>query len=414
MKKTAGIAFDIGTTTIAAALAEPGSGRIIRGISLPNPQGRWGADVLARVAAIRQDPGLLAEMSRAVAAACNEAISALAPGEPVVELSAAGNPVMEHIFLNISPIVFAGPPFRPVFKQAVRVEAGQLGVDAAPGALVYVFPLIGGFVGGDTVAVITALGLLNEAAPTLAIDIGTNSEIVLAVNGALYATSAAAGPAFEGGGIACGMTARPGAIAGVTINNDNVVLDVIGNAAPTGICGSGLIDAAAALLEAGVIDCHGRIKGSAEVSTNIGNRIKEREDGNVFVLYRGARAEIALTQADIRALQNAKAAIRAGVSILLSKAGITAEGLGKVYLAGAFGGNLRKEALARIGLLDPAWPAWQGGVNSVGDAALLGAAGVIGSEEKKREAETVASMVKYVALSGSSRFEREFLKEMNF
>lgn len=411
MKPGAGIALDIGTTTIAAASVEPGTGRIIATVAVPNPQAAWGADVLSRVAAIGHSPALLSEMSRALITACNGAIETLLPGAAASEVCAAGNSVMEHIMLGISPAVFAAPPYRPSFKTAKRLPCNQLGLSAAAGAAAYIFPLIGGFVGGDTTAVVLALGLHREEGQTLTLDIGTNNEIVLTARGLAHAAAAAAGPAFESGGIRDGMTARPGAISGVKIENDAVSIEVIGNATPAGICGSGLIEAAAAMLKAGIIDRTGRIRGRAEIATNLGNRIVEGADGNSFTLYRGAKREISLTQQDVRSLQTAKAAIRAGVSILIAKAGIDAGEIDKVYLAGAFGSNLNKEALCTIGLLAPKWLAR---VSFVGDAALTGVAGTVGSEDKKNEAESAASMVKYVALSGSPRFEREFLKEMNF
>lgn len=407
----AGIALDIGTTTIAAASVEPGTGRIIGAISLPNPQAAWGADVLSRVEAIRRNPALLPEMSGALIGACNEAIHALLPDTAAIEVTVAGNSVMEHILLGISPLVFAAPPYKPAFKKAVRVPCGKLGIAAAQDAEVYVFPLIGGFVGGDTTAVALALGLHREEEPTLTIDIGTNSEIVLTANGIIYAASAAAGPAFESGGIKDGMTAAPGAISGIRMTEDAVSLETIGNATPAGICGSGLVAAAAAMLDAGVMDSTGRINDRIEIATNIGNHIVERDGANAFILYRGAKKVVSLTQADIRSLQTAKAAIKAGISILIAKAGLTAGEIRKVYLAGAFGSNLKKEALCRIGLLAPEWLPL---VRFVGDAALIGAAEAVGSEDKKNEAELAASMVKYMALSGSPRFEREFLKEMNF
>ncbi|MBI5562942.1 MAG: DUF4445 domain-containing protein [Deltaproteobacteria bacterium] len=406
-----GVAFDLGTTTIAAALAELDSGRIIEARSMPNPQIRWGADVLSRVAAIKADPGLLSEMSSSAVAACNELVRGLSPEAPPAGITVAGNTVMEQILLGISPVPLASPPYRPVSKKAVRVDAQRIGLIAAPGASVYVFPLIGGFIGGDAVAVILALGLHKEREPALAVDIGTNSEIILAAGGGLYAASAAAGPAFEAGGVRDGMTAVPGAIAGVRVEGDELRLEVIGGAAPKGICGSGLIDAAAAFLDAGMIDPTGRIVGPDEAASNLGNRIKPGADGFRIVLYRAAKTEVALTQTDVRGLQTAKAAIKAGLSLLLARARITPDELKKVYLAGAFGSNIRKEALARIGLIEPALlPA----VSTAGDAAMLGAAEALGSSSKKDEAQRVASVVKYVALSGSPGFEREFLRAMNF
>ncbi|HXI09814.1 MAG TPA: ASKHA domain-containing protein, partial [Thermodesulfobacteriota bacterium] len=329
---------------------------------------------------------------------------------PLAAITAAGNPVMESILLGVSPEPLSRVPYRPAFTDARRVEATALGFNAPAGAMLYAFPLIGGFVGGDAVAVALSLGLGAASCPTLAIDIGTNSEILLSAGGNVYATSAAAGPAFEGGELKYGMTAQNGAIQGVKIAGDSLTLDVIGGVAPVGICGSGLIEAVSELIRAGVIERTGRIKGRDEIPDNLSSRIREERDGNSFILYRGPKAEVSLTQPDIRALQTAKSSTRAGVLMLLKKAGITASEVRGVYIAGAFGSRLEKGGLKTIGLLDEGWLE---NVSSVGDAALAGAVEAL-RDEKKLEAEELARRVKYVPLSGSQHFEKEFIKNMNF
>ncbi|MDP2690726.1 MAG: ASKHA domain-containing protein [Deltaproteobacteria bacterium] len=409
-KNGIGAAFDIGTTTVAGACVDLSTGRVLGQASVENPQARWGRDVVSRLEAIQREPGLLKEMSASLADACNEITRGLAGGKPVTEITAAGNPLMEHILLGISPEPLSRVPYRPAFKKAQRLPAGETGLLADAGAGIYAFPLIGGFVGGDAVAVALSLGLRNEKEPALAIDIGTNSEIMLSSGSELYATSAAAGPAFEGGEVSSGMVAGPGAIEGVAVEKDSVRLDVIGNVAPKGICGSGLIEAVSGLLKAGVIEPSGRIRGRDEVQDNLSGRITEGPDGNSFLLYRGARGEVVLTQQDIRALQTAKAATRAGVEMLLKKAGLKAGDVRKVYVAGAFGSHLKPASLAAIGLLDRAW---LNSVQSVGDAALNGALLAL-SDEKKAEAEALAESFKYVPLSGSAHFEGEFIRRMNF
>ena len=408
-----GIAFDIGTTTIAAGLIDISSGRMINALSVPNPQSQWGADVLSRITAISKNPGLLHEMSRSVIEACNGIIHALTngKGKAVTEITAAGNSVMEHILLNVSPEPLARVPYKPAFKGAKRISAKEAGLDACEGATLYTFPLIGAFVGGDAAAVALALGLNKSNKTTLVIDIGTNSEIMLSAAGVLYAASAAAGPAFEGGGIRHGMTAQSGAIRGVKITGDSVALDVIGGGRSKGICGTGLIEAASELIKAGIIERNGRIKNAGEIQTNLSGRIKEAPGGNFFILFKGPSGEITLSQNDVRSLQSAKAAIRAGIAILLKKAGIEASGVEEIYLAGAFGASLDPNALESIGLFERRW---SGAARFMGDAALSGAALCIGSEEKKKEAENIAAKAKYVSLSGSALFEREFVRGMDF
>ncbi|OGP24807.1 MAG: hypothetical protein A2X93_00735 [Deltaproteobacteria bacterium GWC2_56_8] len=410
-KSGVGVAFDIGTTTIAGACVSLPEMRVLKEAACPNPQSRWGRDVLSRITAAVKDPELIDEMSGAVVIACNSLIREIVPiGAEIIEITAAGNPVMEHLLLKVSPEPLSRVPYRPAFLEAQRLKARDLRFEAGEDTDLYAFPLIGGFVGGDAVAVALSLRLKDEKRPTLAIDIGTNSEIMLSANGSLFATSAAAGPAFEGGEIKGGMIAASGAIRGVSIHGEDVSLDCIGGSTPKGICGSGLVSAVSELLKAGIIERSGRIRSRDEVSTNLSNRIREEKDGNSFVLYRGAKTEVALTQSDIRALQTAKSAIRAGINLLLKKAGIGAVDLGTIYIAGAFGSNLDPEGLQEIGILDKGWLE---NIKTAGDAALEGAVLALDSKGKE-EAGSLAEEFKFVSLSGSAHFEREFIANLGF
>lgn len=404
-----GVAFDIGTTTIVGALVDLKTGAVLGAKAVPNPQSRWGRDVISRINAVLDDPRLCAEMSSSVISACSSIIDGLRPEGGITEVTAAGNTVMTHLLLGVSPEPLSRVPYKPAFKEARTLSADDLGL-STHGASLYTLPIIGGFVGGDTTAVIIALGLDKATGVTLALDIGTNSEIVLCAQGAIYATSAAAGPAFEGGQISAGMSAGQGAISSVAIDSDGVRLEVIGSVAPVGICGSGVVDAVSGLLGAGVIDATGMIRDRDAVAGNLSNRIKGEGGINSFVLYRGPKGEIILTQQDVRALQSAKAAIKAGIMMLLKKAGLGPSDVEKVYIAGAFGANMKKEGLAAIGVLEKGW---LDRVESAGDAALNGAILAL-SDEGKREAEAAAEKAKYVSLSGSAHFEREFIKDMDF
>ncbi|MCC6502783.1 MAG: DUF4445 domain-containing protein [Deltaproteobacteria bacterium] len=404
-----GAAFDIGTTTLVCALVDLENRAVLSTESLPNPQSRWGRDVIARMEAAVGPDGALGELTAAIREALSGLLASVAGGRigEVTALAAAGNSVMEHLFLGISPEPLSKVPYKPAFREAVTIAASDAGLLAGCG--MYLFPLIGGFVGGDAVAAALSLGMPGKGRPVLAIDIGTNSEILLSSGGVLYATSAAAGPAFEGGEVEYGMTAALGAIQGVTIEDDSVSLDVIGGVAPKGICGSGLIEAVSMLLKAGVIDRTGRIRDKDEVASNLSSRIKESPAGNSFTLYRGPKKEISLAQSDIRALQTAKSATRAGISMLLMKAGIRPEEVETVYIAGAFGSHLKEDGLRTIGLLDDAWT----DIRTVGDAALEGAVMAL-YDNGKKEAGTIAAEARYVPLSGSAHFERDFLRNMNF
>jgi len=406
-----GIALDIGTTTLAASLVDLETGAALECASMANPQIRWGDDVLERVNAMETDPSLLQELSACLLSACNSLIKKLSPSGPVGAVTVAGNSIMEHFFLGLSPASIAKVPYKPLFKEARTLPARETGLEnTTDDGYVYIFPMVGGFVGGDTVAAALSLGLINETENTLLVDIGTNSEVILKANNRLYSTSAAAGPAFEAAGITHGMTASEGAIVGVTITRDTVKLDVMGGLMARGICGSGLLDAVSALLRAGIIESTGRIRDNDEIDSNLSSRIKHGDKGNSFILYRGARGTISITQEDIRSLQVAKSAIRAGITTLLNKANIKAGDIRRLHIAGAFGSNLSMRGLVDVGLIDALWAK---AVNFAGDAALQGAALAL-NDEKKIEAQWLAANTTYQPLSGSKTFEREFLKHMDF
>jgi uncharacterized 2Fe-2S/4Fe-4S cluster protein (DUF4445 family) len=248
----------------------------------------------------------------------------------------------------------------------------------------------------------------------LAIDIGTNSEIVLSTPAGTFVASAAAGPAFEGGEIGCGMAAAPGAISKAKVNPDDITLEVIGGAKPRGICGSGLIELVSGLIGAGIIDKTGRIRDASEIDTLLSTRVKAgrvKGEGNSLSLYIGPENSITLSQADVRSLQTAKGAIRAAIIVLMNKAGIKADAIDRVYLAGAFGANLSKEGLETIGLLDVCW---HDKIRFIGDAVLDGAIKTLNSEEARSRAEELSRGARYVSLSGSPGFEREFIRSMGF
>ena len=415
-EKGYGIAIDIGSTTLAAALIELKSSQRLATASAPNPQRPYGSDVLARIEKINSSPPLLLEMQDSVREACNKIINEIikAAGvkrEDIAEVSAAGNSVMEHIFMGVSPEPMGKVPYKPAFKESKLITTGEVGLNLPPSTPFYLFPMIGGFVGGDAVSVALAEGMTDTKESTLIIDIGTNSEILLSIPDGLYAAAAAAGPAFEGGQIASGMTAEKGAITGIKITEDSVTLDVIGGVTPRGICGSGIIDVITALLKAGVIEESGRIKARSEISTNLSTRITEAEDGNSFTLFKGPKGEITVSQADVRALQVAKAAIRAGITIVLNKAGLKPEDVRKVLVAGAFGSNITEVGLCGIGLFDQDW---SGRSQSIGNAVLDGTALTLCSREEKGKADEIGRIAKYVSLSGSKHFEREFITNIDF
>lgn len=412
------IAFDIGTTGIVGQVIAPSDKKDFeaKAHAAKNPLIKWGPDVLSRIKAIEEDPSLLGEMQAALAATINDIIERCTDkAEDISLITAAGNSVMEHILHGVSPLPLGRVPYKPVFKEGRMQKASDLGIDSAPNATLYTFPLVGGFIGGDTVAATLATGFNSfdkdkKDSPSILIDIGTNSEIVLRCDDSIFAASAAAGPAFEGGAVKFGMTAVPGAIEGVYVTDGSLKLKTIEGSAPKGICGSGIMDLVSVLLSEGVLNKSGRIKDPEEVENNIESSIKKEKHGNMVVLYRDASTMITFDQDDVRSLQVAKAAIRAGISVVLKKAGIVAEDVRRVFVAGAFGSSIKAASLARIGLIDPKW---EGVVQSVGNASLRGA--TLAARSSVREAaEALASRIRYVSLSGSPAFEKEFIERMNF
>jgi uncharacterized 2Fe-2S/4Fe-4S cluster protein (DUF4445 family) len=420
LDRVLGVAIDIGTTSIAASLVDLSDLKTLATVSAPNPQRAWGADLLARVRVAATEEDGLKKLTNAVTAECARMIAELTveyPNAAIKTITAAGNTVMTHLFLGVSPAPLGKVPYKPAFKEAQTVDALQAGFGAglpegtlAPGATLYALPTIGGFVGGDASAVALALGLQKTKRCVLAIDLGTNSEILLSNHGVLSATSAAAGPAFEAGEIGCGMVAAPGAIEGVSIIDEHVELRVIGGTAPKGICGSGLVEAASALIGAGVVRRNGQMAGADELDNIISAKVKSDGTENRFILSMSPSGEVALTQTDIRSLQVAKSAIRAGIAILLRHAKLENSDIETVYIAGAFGAHLSVAPLTTIGLIEPEWA---DRIEFVGDAALDGA--VLALKGENRDAvEKMADDAKYLSLSGSAHFQRDFMKYMDF
>jgi len=323
---------------------------------------------------------------------------------------------MQHIFLNVSPRSLGFVPFTPFVKESVEIDAEKAGLTINPGGKVFVFPSIAGFVGGDTVAVILAARLYRGKSIRLAVDIGTNGEIVLGNEDRLVCASTAAGPAFEGARISCGMRGTGGAIEKVVFNDD-VNVNVIDNLAPAGICGSGLLDAAAEMLRAGILDETGRMLARSEIPAGtksaIAERVTEKNGGRVFTLAGNPETNrsVDIIQRDLRELQLAKGAISSGIKILEKELGITDKDIDEVLLAGAFGNYIRRENAREIGLL-PDIPLEK--IKFIGNAASSGAKIALLSEEQRRKAGEIARWCEYVELSSSADFQNEFASSMFF
>lgn len=421
-----GVAFDVGTTTLVATLVDLFTGRELGIESRMNPQVSYGDDVLSRIAHAARGPAQLAELHTSMLAAADEMVARLceqagARPHDLYEIAFSGNTTMLHLVAGIDPGPLGQIPFAPAFNQAIARPAAEFGVHIHPRGLVYLFPVIGGFVGGDTVSGILAAQLDQCVKPTLMVDIGTNGEIVLAWEGRLWAASTAAGPAFEGARISCGMRATSGAI-------ERVVFDtaprctVIGNARPTGLCGSGLIDLAAELLRSGIATPKGRLLPPEELPEQIPEGLRRRlsadGDGKAeFVLSAGdtavpAEPRVTLKQKDLRELQLAAGAIRAGTRILLKKAGLTPKDLDEVLIAGGFGNYVRRHNAQQIGLLPSEIPEER--IRYVGNTSLSGAKWALLSTGMRARAGELARMTRHVELSNHPDFALEFAMAMEF
>lgn len=421
--KCYGVALDLGTTTLVGTLVNLNNGADVAIEAGINPQTSYGDDVISRIRLCREDNNGLSQLQRVIIGAMNNIIDKLIlegkiARRDIYEMVIAGNTTMQQIACGINPSALGEMPFVPVFTDALELHASELGLEINQNGRVYVFPQIGGFVGGDTVAGLVASGLINLDETTLFVDIGTNGEIVLKHKDRIMATSVAAGPAFEGARISCGMRATGGAIEKV-IFNDDVIFNVIGNTRPAGLCGSAMIDLVAEMLRIGAIDQTGRILSPSELPAGLSNSLRKRfveKEGQVgFILAQKSETvsgqPLVITQRDIRELQLATAAIRAGINILLRMEQIEPCDIDGVLLAGAFGNFIRRNHARRIGLL-PAIPGER--VRFIGNASLMGAKRAVLSVAEKGHAAKIRRKVQHIDLSLSPEFQTEFSTAMIF
>ncbi len=419
-----GLAVDLGTTTMAAALCDMDNGEVLAVTSRANPQSLHGDDVISRMDYAGKGSGELEEMCLlaldAIRALADDAKrDGYADGD-ILLIAVGGNTVMNHLLLGVDPGALAVSPFIPCFRDVPPIPAASLGWNGnAP--LFLIVPNIAAYVGGDITAGIAAHDVADLPGVTLFLDVGTNGEIVLAANGRVYACAAAAGPAFEGARISQGMRAQPRAIHWLDVAGDRLVAKVIGDTTPAkGICGTGLLDAVASLLRVGIVDEGGRMvdideAGDLGLSSDLLERLHEGEDGMAFWLERPTGhgdAGVALTQRDVREFQLAKGAVAAGVKVLLGVAGIGAEQVDRVFLAGGFGSYLRPESAVGVGLLPEGILATR--VEAVGNASLAGTRLYLLSVAERERADNLLGRVEYIELSGRDDFQHAFAEEMLF
>lgn len=416
-----GLAIDIGTTTLAVYLVDLNSGEQLSATSSTNPQKIYGADVISRIQHA-QTPEGLKQLQKMVLNAMNRSIDRLIAGQgasdrDIFEAVVVGNTTMAHLFLGVNPSFLANAPFIPAFRGTMAVRAGDLGLRMHPLGRVIMLPNIAGYVGSDTVGVMLASHIHRQEGICLAVDIGTNGEVVLAGRGRILTCSTAAGPAFEGSHIRHGMRAAEGAIEAVKINDD-VSLKIIGDSAPRGICGSGLIDVAAEMLKSGIIEPSGRFaspEDGAGRNPLVWERLRKNGDSWEFVLAPGSISatgeDVVIAQKDVRELQLAKGALLAGIQLLLKEMGTGPEDISTIILAGTFGNYINKESALAIGLLPPVPPER---IISVGNAAGDGAIMALISRQERALAESLSLMAEHVELSARTDFQEDFVEALSF
>jgi len=418
-----GTAFDIGTTTVVGFLADLRTGKLLATSSRTNPQISHGDDVVSRIHHISSRPTGLKELQTLIVKCVNEMLQELASAagistKDIYEVTLAGNTTMNHIITGVDPTYVAQSPYVAAVRAGQNIHPAELGIRINEGGNVYALPNIAAFVGGDTVAMILSAGLHLSDAMTLALDIGTNGELVLGSREKLICCSTAAGPAFEGARIAHGMRAADGAIDRVDWDGGDLRIHTLGDKKARGICGTGLIDAVAALLDAGVVDPTGLMQSPEEIPPQgaaLAKRIVARDSQTAFQLVAardsGLEKGIVLTQRDIREVQLAKGAISAGISVLMGEMGISADNLERIVLAGAFGNYIRKERAMRVGLI-PSIPLDR--VHFVGNAAGAGAKLALLAAPCRPEGEELSRRVRYVELGGRPDFQMLFAEAMIF
>ena len=405
-----GLAVDLGTTKIAGYLVDLENGQTVASQGIMNPQISYGEDLIARLSRAMESREESSRLQQLVVDGLNRLALELCTEtgdepERIVEAVIVGNTAMHHLLLRLAVDQLAMAPYLPSISASQDVKARDLGLRLAPGAYVHMLPNIAGYVGSDHVAMMLATQLLNTQGVTLALDIGTNTEVCLVSKGEICSVSCASGPAFEGAHIKHGMRAANGAIERLRLADGKVEYQTIGGAPPTGLCGSGILDAVAQLYLAGILNRGGRMDMQAGV------RVQEEERAFVLVPEEDGdeRSAITLTQKDVRQVQLAKGAIRTGIQVLLESKGLSDEEIDRVIIAGAFGTYIDVTSALTIGML-PSLPLDR--FRQVGNAAGKGAILALASRDKRFEAHTIARKVDYIELASSPAFMNIFTQSM--
>ena len=417
-----GLAYDIGTTTVACYFVDMRSGEQIAQSSLLNPQTTYGGDVIMRVKycvenGVDGPTGDIRKALNQLAAKC--AASAKQKMKNIYLITVVGNTCMHHLFLGISPASLAYAPYTPAAAEPMQLTASEFGFAVNPSAKLYMLPNIAGFVGADTVGAALAASMDEKKEITLLIDIGTNGEMVLGTEKRLIACSTAAGPAFEGALITCGMRGAEGAIDHVSLKDGKFAYSVIGGGKPIGICGSGLIDLMSELVRTGLVESAGRLLPPDEIDTEEGkllaDYIIEYEGQRAFLLADGDASgtgeALVFTQKDIREVQLAKGAMAAGIQMMCQRLGIVTDDIKTVMIAGAFGSYMSPASACGIGLIPPEL---EEEVMAIGNAAGQGAKLCVLSIDEYKRAADISKKIEYLELAADPAFQDVFVDELEF
>ena len=405
-----GLAIDLGTTKIAGYLVDLRTGETLASVGAMNPQIAYGEDVVARITYAMKGSTEATLLSQLVVTTLNELAQGLCAqsghaADEISEVVIVGNTAMHHLLLGLPVTQLGVSPYMPAVSNSLDVKARDLGLGFTSGCYVHLLPNIAGFVGADHVAMLLATGIYEAERTAMGIDIGTNTEITLRAHGQVFTCSAASGPAFEGAHIKHGMRASEGAIERVRIVGSQVEYQTINNVPPVGLCGSGILDTVAQLLQSGIINQRG-VMGSYP-------HVRQMEQGREFVLVTkeqsGSGQDITVTGGDIAEIQLAKGAIRTGINILLAEAGLVASDIDELIIAGAFGTHINVVSAVTIGML-PQLPLEC--FRQVGNAAGMGAKLALVSKEQRAKAKGIASQVHYIELANDPRFAAEFINAM--
>ncbi len=412
-----GVAVDIGTTTVAAALVDLSSGREVAGASMINAQKRFGLDVLTRITYEYEHPKTgIQELQKAMVGSLNGMIremcgeAGISP-EEIRRIHVSANCTMTHMLLGVDARSIGRAPYQPVFREAKTLAAAEIGLQAGKDTTLYCLPQVSAYIGADIVAGAYVCQLARARGNVLFVDIGTNGEIVLASGGRLLCCSCAAGPALEGMNISCGMRAAEGAVEDVAVTEEGVKLTTIGEEEPAGICGSGILAVLRELLRTGLVKKSGVFVKTESIPEGDYRHGLLRTNGKKREFILCKEPQLVVTQSDIRQVQLAKGAILSGFTALLRQAGVGMEDLDQVLVAGQFGAHLPVESLVGAGILPREV---EEKVVYVGNASKNGAYMTLLSRKAREEVEALAEKMEYLELAQTDGYERIFAECMIF